>query len=157
MIGCALGIVLFPGWINEKIKPTLQALLLILAPLSLAGLFALSLVANFREPITYYLGFVLAAFLTAVLIADVFVSHQSVVRKVLAMKWLVWVGSISYGLYLWHFVIFLALNGLNFNSLAVFIVGTFLSFLVATISYYTMEKPILRLKRPRPSTAKEFC
>jgi peptidoglycan/LPS O-acetylase OafA/YrhL len=157
MIGCALGIILFPGWINEKIKPTLQSFLVILAPLSLTGLFALSFVANFRKPVTYYFGFVLVAFLTAVLIADVLVSRQSVVRKVLGMKWLVWVGSISYGLYLWHFVVFLALNGLNFNSLAVFIVGTLLSFLVATTSYYTMERPILRLKKPCPSTTQEFC
>jgi len=147
MVGCALGVVLFSDLINENTKRTLQRVLYVLAPLSLSGLIALSFLADGRDPRMYYFGFVLVELLAAALIVDVFVSHRSVIRQLLAMKWLVWIGSISYGLYLWHYVVFLALYGLDFDRLAVFTIGTLLTFGIASLSYYAMEKPILRLKQ----------
>jgi len=81
------------------------------------------------------------------MIIEVFAGHQSMVRKILETKWLVWVGTISYGLYLWHYIIFLALDSLDFNRYADFVLGTLISFFLATLSYYAMEKPILMLLR----------
>jgi peptidoglycan/LPS O-acetylase OafA/YrhL len=147
MIGCALGAVLFSRMVTERAKKMLQRLMVILAPLSFSGLIALSFFADVKDPRMYYFGFELVDFLTAALIIDVFFGHRSIIQKVLAMKWLVWVGSISYGLYLWHYIVYLTLYGMDFNSMATFTVGSLVTFLVAALSYYAMEKPILRLKR----------
>jgi peptidoglycan/LPS O-acetylase OafA/YrhL len=62
------------------------------------------------------------------------------------MRWLVWIGSISYGLYLWHPIIYATIGGLGFYDLTSVAVGTPLSVLVAALSYYVMERPILKLK-----------
>jgi peptidoglycan/LPS O-acetylase OafA/YrhL len=72
-------------------------------------------------------------------------------RRVLAWRWLAWLGLISYGIYLWHAPlagVFLA-HGVSswwpmlFGTIAVTIV-------CAAGSYYVVERPILRFKN-RPS------
>lgn len=74
-------------------------------------------------------------------------------RLLLENRPLVWVGRISYGLYLWHFPIF---NGmLNPTRMAkVGITGPTLltvrfavAFLIAALSFALIERPFLRLKR----------
>jgi len=66
--------------------------------------------------------------------------------KLLSQPWLVFVGKISYGLYLWHAPIFM----LVFNSGLSRETGLVISMLAtcgATLSsYYFLERPILRFK-----------
>ena len=68
----------------------------------------------------YYFGFMLVNLLTAVLIVEACFGRQSLVSKLLEMRWLIWVGSISYGLYLWHYLVFQGLDACGFNSTAIF-------------------------------------
>jgi|SRR5580700_11163531 peptidoglycan/LPS O-acetylase OafA/YrhL len=49
------------------------------------------------------------------------------------MRWLVWIGSISYGLCLWHPIIYASIGGLGFYDLTSVAVGTPLSVLVAAL------------------------
>ena len=149
MTGCILGVVMSSGLMTENAKKILQKLLVVIAPLSMACLFSVSIFGNvfgLRLRISYY-GFVIIELLAAALILDVLVSPRSIIRRLLAMKWLVWVGSISYGLYLWHWPIFYTMQGFGFKDFTTISVGTPLTFLVVLLSYYLMERPILRLKK----------
>jgi len=62
----------------------------------------------------------------------------------LSFRPLVWVGTISYGLYLWHVPI---LNTPEINAMGGVVV-ILSSFLAAFLSYRFLEAPILRLRRP---------
>jgi len=83
------------------------------------------------------------------------------VRRLLANPVLLWLGMISYGIYLWHQTVFIKLSQEGFDAGA-FIhpyVGWLLAALVggiaiATVSYYAMERPIMRLKRLVPTRRK---
>jgi len=60
---------------------------------------------------------------------------------------LVWVGRLSYSLYLWHFlVISVLVTRLSIRPAAKDVVIICLSFLLAAVSYYFIERPALRLK-----------
>ena len=66
----------------------------------------------------------------------------------LKRRWLVWVGKISYGLYLWHFFVFYVFEERFPNAPGYLVKPLALgaSFAVAAVSFYVLEKPILRLK-----------
>jgi peptidoglycan/LPS O-acetylase OafA/YrhL len=147
MIGCILSVVLSSGLMTENAKKTIQKLLVVIAPLSMASLLAFSIFGNKLGRSFFYFGFVIIALLAAALILDVLVSPRSIIRRLMAMKWLVWIGSVSYGLYLWHWPIFWGMHGFGFKGWTVVLVGTPLTFLVVLLSYYGMEKPILELKK----------
>jgi peptidoglycan/LPS O-acetylase OafA/YrhL len=83
------------------------------------------------------------------------------VRRVLASRVLTYLGMISYGVYLWHFVVLLQLQRWHFGKVAAE-TGQWIWFpaalaggvLLATISWYGLEKPATSLKRlvkPRPA------
>lgn len=147
MVGCTLGVMLSSGLVSENAKNMLQKLLVVIAPLSVACLIAFSTLVHWRDPNMYYFGFFIVEILTAVLVLDILMNPQSIIRKLLAMRWLVWVGSISYGLYLWHYPIYRTMSALGFHGLTIISVGSFITFIVATLSYYVMEKPILTFKK----------
>ncbi len=93
-------------------------------------------------------GFLGCAVLAAVIIADVRQLDRGALGTVLAVRPLGWIGTISYGLYLWHWPIFVYLNsartGLSGAELDLARVG--LTFAVASASYYLVERPIRRRK-----------
>ena len=86
------------------------------------------------------------------------------VRKFLRAPVIAWLGLVSYGIYLWHKPILDELvarhNALGWvpsaRFLSVFVVVVALTLVASAISYYGLERPVLRLKnrvpdrRPRP-------
>ena len=89
-------------------------------------------------------GFLVAGLATAAVIASVVVVPHGALSKVLGWSPIRFVGRISYGLYLWHFPLFLWLNhdrtGLFGVRLLALRVGV--TVLVATASFYLVERPI---------------
>jgi peptidoglycan/LPS O-acetylase OafA/YrhL len=74
-------------------------------------------------------------------------SSQSVVRRVLAWRPLAWLGLISYGLFLWHASIAFELVAQGVQHWLPLLVCTLmLAGACAAISYYALERPLLRLK-----------
>jgi peptidoglycan/LPS O-acetylase OafA/YrhL len=91
-------------------------------------------------------GFLGCAVLAAVVIADVRQFDQGPLARALSGRPLRWIGRVSYGLYLWHWPIFVYLNqartGLSGAGLEIAQVAV--TFVVATASYYLVELPVRR-------------
>jgi len=91
-------------------------------------------------------GFLLCAVLGAVLIADVRQFHQGPLGSALSIQPLRWIGMISYGIYLWHWPIFVymsqARTGLSGSALDLSRIAATVA--LAAASYYLVERPIRR-------------
>jgi peptidoglycan/LPS O-acetylase OafA/YrhL len=98
-------------------------------------------------------GFVIAAVLVAVVIASITQPKYGPLGHVLALKPLRFIGLISYGLYLWHWPVFIALSPTRvpLDGYALFAVRVAATLTIATVSYYLIEMPIRHgaLKRLR--------
>jgi peptidoglycan/LPS O-acetylase OafA/YrhL len=91
-------------------------------------------------------GLTIAALATAAVIAVVVLDPRSPITRLLAAAPLVWLGRISYGVYLWHWPLFSYVTsdatGLSrWPLLTVRLLGTLL---VAVLSYHLIEQPIRR-------------
>ncbi len=82
--------------------------------LPLVGLAGLAALTHYATGSTneFRHGLLIAAAVAAVLVvAPVALEQRGAIARLLALPPLVWLGTISYGVYLWHWPIFLALNG----------------------------------------------
>lgn len=84
-------------------------------------------------------------------------SSPGVVSSIFSVGWLRWLGTISYGLYVFHILLFPVIEavskrlaphaGLMVRNLVQFVVAAVLSVAAATLSFHIYEKQFLRLKR----------
>jgi len=94
----------------------------------------------------YKLGFTIFAMAVALFILSVMRMHESMYARVLEWPALVWVGKISYSLYLWHvFAITLTLRLHAPNAIRA-LLSLPLAIGLAAFSYYVAERPFLKLK-----------
>jgi len=147
MMGCALGVILSSGLLSNKIQLVLSKWLSILAPCVILCLVFISITMTWTNPKMYYWVFFAVEIFTVIILLHLFVNRDSFIHKLLSMKWIVWVGSISYGLYLWHYPIYRVMKSLDYSGYEVITYGTFITFMVSMLSFYFLEKPILKLKR----------
>ncbi|MGI8580009.1 MAG: acyltransferase family protein [Solirubrobacteraceae bacterium] len=104
------------------------------------------LFSHFDQTVTY-VGFALVA---ALLMAPAVFGDRAggMPRRFLAQPVMAWLGLVSYGIFLWHYAVVLRLgvpgSGLGFWPL----LGATVAIAVAcaTLSYYGLERPLLRLK-----------
>lgn len=82
----------------------------------------------------------------AALVLILLFTRQSWLYRLLAMPLLVWLGKLSYGLYLWHYPIFVYLRS-HLQWPEVLLIGTPLSILLAGLSYYTLERYCRQLRK----------
>jgi peptidoglycan/LPS O-acetylase OafA/YrhL len=86
--------------------------------------------------------------------------RRDVVRRVLAWRPLLYVGLVSYGVYLWHFAVVFEIAkgisrwmarelgfGVEARFLVLFALGSAGAVAIASVSYYLVERPALSLKR----------
>jgi peptidoglycan/LPS O-acetylase OafA/YrhL len=69
-------------------------------------------------------------------------------RRALALPPVAWLGLVSYGVFLWHYVVALELGDRGAGGAFVpVLLGTLaISVPIAAVSYYVVERPLLRLK-----------
>jgi len=95
--------------------------------------------------IAYRGGFLVSALSAAALITGAVCVAGGPIARVLSVRPMVWIGTVSYGAYLWHFPVFIefdsARTGLGGVSLlAARMVATFA---LAALSYYLVERPVM--------------
>ncbi|MDP4196921.1 MAG: acyltransferase [Bacteroidota bacterium] len=109
--------------------------------------FAVLFSISWRNLNNYYWLASVIQILTAFLILHSNSSESSPIKKILAFRPIVWIGSISYGLYLWHDPIYEIMRTCKFSQYSIATIGSLITFLIASLSYYLVEKPVLSLKR----------
>lgn len=141
-------------WVVALSLYALAALVLIDPVPTLAG----RVVTRAQYLTQYFLFGVIALFL---LLPAVFGdNHSGLPRRVLGHPVIAWLGLISYGIFLWHFPILEALlhggivNWWPAHAYLVTAATTFaITIVCASISYYALERPLMRLKNRRRQTS----
>jgi len=96
-----------------------------------------------------YGGYTLVSLSIAIPLIVLIVWPPKAALLVLNFAPLVWIGRISYGLYLWHWPVreFIYQKKIIPASAVQLVMAVVLSLLLTTLSYYFVEKPFLRLKK----------
>ena len=104
------------------------------------------------EPLQHVL-YGLAAFC---LVVPAVFTRDGVVARVLSVRPIVWLGLISYGIYLWQYKLLAVIHHKGIDPtgalpglLLLMACGLTITVSVAAASYYLLERPILRLKYER--------
>lgn len=97
-----------------------------------------------QHPFLYRGGFFLTEFAVLVLIVCATRGSTSIVARALAFRPLTWVGLVSYGVYLWHWPLYVVLSPdrLGFSGLPLTVIRLSTTFAVALVSYHLLEQPI---------------
>jgi len=139
------GMIVRPDWTKWLGRLSLPALLILTA--SLPVIFSSSMAVWFWWP--------LATVCCAVLVGGVVVGGGSW-TVVLRLAPVVWLGRISYSLYLWHVPVFIIVEGDGFLGGDTFRADVFklaLSVALAAASFHFVERPLLKRFASRDSTA----
>ncbi|HLZ38346.1 MAG TPA: acyltransferase family protein, partial [Mycobacteriales bacterium] len=145
LIGCLLAAVLgrFPG--ERPLRhASVRALTALAALAGVAVTGVLWVTADVER--LWRGGFVVAAVATAALVAGVVLDPGGPVGRLLAAPPLAALGVISYGVYLWHWPVYLVVNGERTGLVGVSLLGArvAVTLLVAVASFLLVERPVLR-------------
>ena len=144
LVGCLVGL-LFAWGVLPRVSHRIAGMLLYI---SMPGFLFLNLTSGYEDPFLYLGGLTLFAAVVGIGVAYLMGQPHERVISVLSWKPLVWVGSVSFGIYLWHWAMFymVAHSGIEWPSLPGVALGIAATALVATFSYYVIERPFLKLK-----------
>ena len=147
LVGCLAGFL--STWSLLPASPAARAALRGAGAVGAVGLTVLFFTAAFPRAYVWHGASTLAALAATLVILDA-ARPGSRQAAALAFPPLVAVGRISYGLYLWHFPLFIGVGVLNPAGAvapAVWIAAAWLAtFAAATVSYWLVERPALGLK-----------
>jgi peptidoglycan/LPS O-acetylase OafA/YrhL len=111
----------------------------------LAGVLTISVAMAGTNALTYQGGILLAAVCSAAVLAAAVCVRQGPIARSLALRPLVWMGTVSYGAYLWHYPIAVFLDAQATGLTGIWLFGARLTttFAIAAASYYLVERPIM--------------
>lgn len=137
--GCILSIVLRNNWIDSFKFENLSLLFLIF--LLLIGFFKIDFKGLLFENNLVYL---VISFITIIIILNCLFNPNSILSILLSNRILVFVGKISYSLYLWHLPIFrfFSLN-IIYSPSFTFFLKFIVTFILSILSYFFLEKKIM--------------
>ena len=144
MWGCALA-----AWVRGRSAPLTerqQRVLCLLEPAAAAALILLGCCLDWRSAYFHSVASTGVTWVAALLVFGAVRNPRSLLRPLLCWRPLVFLGTISYGLYLWHWSLEMLLlqQDVDISQLRVFtwVLAPFLAWL----SFVLVERPFLRLK-----------
>jgi peptidoglycan/LPS O-acetylase OafA/YrhL len=147
LIGAALALVVAG---RPEHSPAVRRGLHVLAPAAAVVLGVLWVTAgnDQSDPLSWMFqgGLVLASLLAAAVIAGVAQSDPGAFGRMLSFRPLRWVGGISYGLYLWHWPVYVLMTDVTtgLNGMTLLVARLAATFGAASASFYLLERPFRR-------------
>ncbi len=142
LTGCALAVWLQLEWLPRGFFRSILRFLV-----GLAGLLILAVIARpLSAGSMYTFGLPAIELSIAIVIVGLLSGVAMPLQKLFELRPFVWVGRLSYGLYLWHVPIIGRAGGWRFLGPFRIVVGLALTFAVAVLSYYFVELRFLKLK-----------
>ncbi len=145
LIGCALAALtlLWPGLPDAFRRSTTRWI----GPVALVAIGIAASTVSLTSRALFMWGYLVFVAATALVIADLY--SRGLTSRPLHHEPFVAIGRISYGLYLWHWPVFLVLNGgrIHWGFIPLTIVRFIVSGIAATASFLLVEQPFLRLKQ----------
>ena len=131
-----------PAWAVQTARGRIAVLGVGLAGVATSAV--LWTVVSYNDAWAYRGGFLVAALATTAVLFSVVCSQHSILARSLSVAPLRYVGRISYGLYLWHFPLFIWLDHARtgLTGYPLFALRLAVTLLVATVSFYVIERPI---------------
>jgi peptidoglycan/LPS O-acetylase OafA/YrhL len=145
LAGCMLSVMLSFGILKPRYALKLPAMLAICI-LVLPGLLMIFR-SQWSDPFMFLIGYALAACTSAAIIFVAVGPNSGWLKTVLSFPPLVWIGKVSYGVYLWHYPVFKYFQNLGLPPAWKFAGMLAFVFMIAALSYYGLEKPFLRMKQ----------
>jgi peptidoglycan/LPS O-acetylase OafA/YrhL len=114
--------------------------------LGFAGIVTCFVVVTDRTSMLYTGGFLLAAVFAVSLVSDAAQPDASPLGRLLGVAPLVWLGRISYGIYLWHWpvVVLVTEARIGVGGVGLFGIRVAITLAVSVASYFLVEMPIRR-------------
>lgn len=147
MLGACLGIAYARGmlstWSNLLSSGLWQVCSLVALSLIALCLIGVRLWLDMR---LYYGLLHLFQWFAVALITTLLVTPQGVCNKFFHNQTMCWLGSISYGLYIWHFPIYRLIQDIGGSPINILVYGGGISLIAAQLSWKFIEQPILQKK-----------
>ncbi|MCU1430879.1 MAG: hypothetical protein JWL83_4879 [Actinomycetia bacterium] len=141
LVGCLLALFLER---RAAFSPRMQARVQAMGVVAGIGLLVALYSISDTNRAMYHGGFLLYAVGVAVVVTAAVQTTWSPLRSVLSFEPLRWIGTISYGLYLWHWpaIVILTPSRMHVHGDALRLVQVAATFAVASASFYLVERPI---------------
>ncbi|GAB3269124.1 acyltransferase family protein [Kineosporia babensis] len=118
--------------------------------LGVAGLAALFATSYIEAASTFQWRLPLVALLSAMVVHHLATCTDGPMVRLLSLKPLVGIGAVSYGLYLYHYPVFMTVQSRGFSHPVQHLLEVSLTIGLTGFSWYLVEKPALRLKERLP-------
>jgi peptidoglycan/LPS O-acetylase OafA/YrhL len=122
-----------------------RAVLVFVGLAGLAGTFTLTYLQDGTSSFDYRGGFFLSALSAAAIIIGAICVPSGVIARFLSLRPLVWLGTISYGAYLWHYPVYVYLDASRTGQigLALLAIRFAATIALAAASYYLVERRVM--------------
>jgi len=146
LMGCVAAIILSSNPIPPagKLRVTLKYSAWLMA---IPGLLLIGMPAGLSAGFCAIGLHITTAFFAVVILVEAVISEAGMLAWLLSRRWLVYVGKISYGLYLWHYPIFCEIQARKWPLRRELVIELALTIFATLTSFYLIERPALRLKR----------
>ena len=143
-----VGAILYPmERLHAKVTPQENMIYSVVSLVSIATLITVMIYTSEYNTLLYRGGFLLVAILGLIVIISSGKQH-TLMSRLLSFKPVVFIGKISYSLYLWHFpvlVLTTPVSEIGNPNIIFVILRVILTFILATASYVFVETPIRKL------------